>query len=59
MKLLWLRRRDNKINTIQYDRYIIYKTLRPSHTNQAEYKKSNVSSHLHIFSLNFDKSNHE
>ena len=56
---MWLRRRDNKINTIQYDRYIIYKTLRPSHTNQAEYKKPNVSSHLHIFSLNFDKSNHE
>ena len=40
----------------------IYKTVKPSTfekiANHTNYKKPNVSIHLHIFKLNFDKANH-
>ena len=35
-KLSWLRKRDNKINNILHDRYIIYKTVKPSHLKKLE-----------------------
>ena len=59
-KLLWLQRITNKIITILYNRYHLqnFKAIEfekiASHT---KYKKSNVPSHLHIFSMNFDKAN--
>ena len=61
IKLSWLQRRSNKINTILCDIYylqnchdITFEKI-ASHT---KYKKPNVSSHLHIFWQNFDNANH-
>ena len=56
IKLSYLQSRDNKISTIQYDRYFIYKTV-SSHlkkvTNHIKYKSPNVPNHFHVFWLHF------
>ena len=61
VKLPWLKRRGNKLNTALFDRYysqnckvITFRKI----TNHRRHKQTNVRSHLHVFWLNFDEANH-
>ena len=61
MKLSWLHRRNNRINTILYDRYYLQNSKAITFekiANHTKYQKPNIPSHLHIFCLIFDKANH-
>ena len=52
IKLSWLQRRSNKVNTMLYDRYYLQNckaTTFEKFANHTEYKKLNVPSHLHLF----------
>ena len=52
IKLSWLQRRSNKINTILYDRYYLQNCKAITFekiANHTKCKKPNVPSHLHIF----------
>ena len=54
-------RRSNNINTILYDGYYLQNCIDITFEKTAsntKYKKPNVSSHLYIFWLYFDKANH-
>ena len=65
------RERDNKVDTILYGRYIIYKIVKTSHLKNyltmlptlflqllCRYEQLNVLSYLHIFWLDFHKANY-
>ena len=61
IKLSWLQRRSNNVNTLVYDRYYLLNcksiTIEKI-SNHTKYKNTNVPSHLYIFWLTFDKANH-
>ena len=60
IKLSWMQRGSNKINTMLYDRYYLQNcnTITFEKIAYQTKKKPNVPSHLHIFCLSFDKTFH-